>query len=107
MDALTANVPILKYLRTLIEDKEKPTAELTAAATARAKELPMLPLPKNRAQASLPHPLVRPLVLRARYGETMHIRFCNEIKGRHVGMHLVADGYDVKTSGGSAVGKNR
>ncbi len=102
MYALTANVPILKYIRALIEN-ETPTVDLTNRATARAIELKMLPLPTTRAQATLPHLLVRPLVLRARYKETVRIEFCNEIKGRRVGMHLVADGYDVKTSDGSAV----
>ncbi len=53
-----------------------------------------------------PHPLVRPLVLRARVGETVEIHFENHINDRHVGMHLVADGYDVLTSDGAHVGKN-
>ena len=53
-----------------------------------------------------PHPLVRPLVLRARVGETVEIHFENHINDRHVGMHLVADEYDMLTSDGAHGGKN-
>jgi hypothetical protein len=58
------------------------------------------------AHAKEPHPLVRPLVLRVRCGETVEVRFTNHIWGRCVGMHLVGDGYDVITSDGAAVGAN-
>jgi manganese oxidase len=51
------------------------------------------------------HPLVRPLVLRARVGDVMVVRFTNHLRQRHVGMHLVAPGTDV-SSDGSAVGNN-
>jgi hypothetical protein len=53
-----------------------------------------------------PHPLVRPLVLRARAGEEVVIEFENHIRERHVGIHLIADGYDVRQSDGAHVGKN-
>ncbi len=53
-----------------------------------------------------PHPLVRPLVLRARAGETVEIHFDNHVSGRWVGIHLVADGYDVHDSDGADVGRN-
>jgi hypothetical protein len=53
-----------------------------------------------------PDPLVRPLVLRARRYETVEVYFTNHIEGRSVGIHLVADGYDVQTSDGAAVGAN-
>lgn len=57
-----------------------------------------------------PHPLVRPLVLRARVGETVEVTLKNEIQerrvGRRVGIHLVGDGYSVVASDGAAVGKN-
>src|SRR3954447_10454284 len=53
-----------------------------------------------------PHPLVRPLVLRARVGETVTIKFENHVRGRRVGIHLVADGYDVQDSDGAHVGSN-
>jgi manganese oxidase len=53
-----------------------------------------------------PHPLVRPLVLRARAGETVEICFENHVRGRHVGIHLIADHYDVLTSDGAHVGAN-
>jgi hypothetical protein len=58
------------------------------------------------AHAKEPHNLVRPLVLRARQGETVEVHFTNHIRGRCVGMHLVGDGYDVLTSDGAAVGDN-
>src|SRR5688572_7238669 len=35
------------------------------------------------------HPLVRPLVLRARAGDTIRVRFTNQLQHRHAGMHLV------------------
>lgn len=53
-----------------------------------------------------PHPLVRPLVLRARKGETVKVTLQNEIQGRKVGLHLVSDGYSVLTSDGARVGAN-
>ena len=54
-----------------------------------------------------PHPLVRPLVLRARKNEIICIRLRNEIQHRKVGMHLIADGYKVKTSDGTHAGQNK
>jgi hypothetical protein len=101
--ALTDNVPLLKYIRALIQD-ENPS-EWKEAARRRAEDL-QLPFPTTKKEASRPHPIVRPLVLRGRYKEPLSICFCNEIPGRHVGMHLVAAGYDVKTSDGSDVGLN-
>lgn len=86
MYALTVNVPLLKYVRTLIEGGV-PSSTLRAQALARATALGMF-FPVNRQQAMLPHPIVRPLVLRARYQDTVQIRFRNEIRGRRVGMHL-------------------
>jgi hypothetical protein len=53
-----------------------------------------------------PNPLVRPLVLRARAGETVEVCFENHVRGRHVGIHLIADRYDVRTSDGAHVGAN-
>ncbi|MGY1708361.1 multicopper oxidase domain-containing protein [Geodermatophilus sp. SYSU D00758] len=53
-----------------------------------------------------PHPLVRPLVLRARAGDTVEIHFRNHVRGRRVGIHLIADGYDVRQSDGAHVGIN-
>ncbi|RDV16874.1 hypothetical protein DXT99_01815 [Pontibacter diazotrophicus] len=50
--------------------------------------------------------LVRPLVLRACVGETVKVKFKNKIKNRSVGIHLLADGYDVTKSDGAAVGNN-
>ena len=57
--------------------------------------------------AKTPHPLVRPLVLRARKGETVEIILTNLLPNRCVGIHLVADGYEVQTSDGAWVGQNR
>jgi hypothetical protein len=51
------------------------------------------------------HPLVRPLVLRARVGDTIRVRFTNQLQRRHAGMHLVGPGAD-RASDGSAVGEN-
>lgn len=45
------------------------------------------------------HPLVRPLVLRARVGDTIVVRFTNYLQGRCAGMHLVAPGTDVHGDG--------
>jgi manganese oxidase len=53
-----------------------------------------------------PHPLVRPLVLRACQGETVEIHFENQLQ-RRASIHLQSDGYDVQTSDGAAVGLNR
>jgi manganese oxidase len=53
-----------------------------------------------------PHPLVRPLVLRAKVGEVVVINFKNHVRDRRVGIHLIADGYDVRHSDGAHVGIN-
>ena len=58
------------------------------------------------AHPKTPDKLVRPLVLRARCGERVTVDFTNHIQGRHVGIHLIADGYDVTTSDGAKVGNN-
>ena len=52
-----------------------------------------------------PHPLVRPLVLRANVGDRVHIHFENQLD-RRAGMHLVGDGYDVNVADGAHVGHN-
>ncbi|MDQ3434297.1 MAG: multicopper oxidase domain-containing protein [Actinomycetota bacterium] len=57
------------------------------------------------AHAKTPHPLVRPLVLRACAGERLEIYLTNELP-QPVGMHLVGDGYSVVESDGAAVGRN-
>jgi hypothetical protein len=101
--ALTANADLLRYVRALAEGRDP--AEWFAAAQARAAHLG-LPLPQTPQQARQPFPLVRPLVLRAGRGETVQVVLRNEISGRPVGIHLVADGYDVNTSDGSDVGDN-
>ena len=49
-----------------------------------------------------PHPLVRPLVLRAAKGDTVQIRFKNLIKCRRTGMHLVGPGTDAHGDGSKA-----
>jgi multicopper oxidase len=51
------------------------------------------------------HPLVRPLVLRARAGDTIVVKFTNHLRRRCAGMHLVAPGTDVDGDG-SHVGSN-
>ncbi len=97
--------------------------------------------PRDRPEVQLgsdplrPHPLVRPLVLRACKGERLIVHFRNEIDelpshgGNHevhhggvtdpdhgtpddrddrlrAGLHILIDGYDVKTSDGADVGWN-
>ncbi len=58
-----------------------------------------------RLFAQEPHPLVRPLVLRACKGDTVTINFTNHLKGP-AGIHLVSDGYRVTSDDGAAVGVN-
>ncbi|MGY1695652.1 multicopper oxidase domain-containing protein [Geodermatophilus sp. SYSU D00814] len=112
--ALCDNLPILRYIRALAQvglpgrasggEGDDP-ADLYSEACDRASsigvELPMTP-----AQARQPHPLVRPLVLRARRSEQVTVTLHNHIDGRAVGLHLVGGGYDVTTSDGSHVGAN-
>ncbi|MGH3908583.1 MAG: multicopper oxidase domain-containing protein, partial [Pseudonocardiaceae bacterium] len=52
-----------------------------------------------------PHPLVRPLVLRARVGERVEVRFRNELRQR-AGIHPQGVDYNVRTADGGAVGCN-
>lgn len=110
MYALTANVPILKYIKALARngpprnDEDRPET-FYADALARA-EVIGVELPVTQAQARLPHPLVRPLVLRARVEEHVTVTLRNETPHRCVGIHLVGGGYDVQTDDGSEVGEN-
>lgn len=108
MFALSANVPILKYIDALGKaDRpggQYPTLDptVTSRAATIGVELPLTP-----AQARQPHPLVRPLVLRARVNDEVTITLENQIKKREVGIHLVADGYAVNQHDGSHVGNNQ
>ncbi|MGL5794671.1 MAG: multicopper oxidase domain-containing protein, partial [Waterburya sp.] len=63
-------------------------------------------LPNSKEKAKQPHPLIVPLVLRANLGDTITIKLKNEIKNRHVGIHLVGPGTDV-ASDGSHIGTNQ
>ena len=113
MFALTENVPILKYIeamgkadRTGGSFPAPPSAALVARAALIGVSLPATP-----AQARQPHPLVRPLVLRARKDDDVTVKLHNEIHGkmntdRPVGIHLVGPGYDVRQDDGSHVGDN-
>ena len=110
--ALTANVPILKFIRALsiagtagASGPEDDPETWRAAAEARALQVEVT-LPATPQQARLPHPLVRPLVLRVRKDDRLVVELKNEIRNRHVGVHVVGDGYDVKTDDGSQVGAN-
>src|SRR5829696_2274634 len=97
MFALTENVPILNYIEAMGKADRPggsyplpPSAALIAQANLIGVALPATP-----AQARQPHPLVRPLVLRARRGEHVTVTLHNEIHGkfgtdRPVGIHLVA-----------------
>lgn len=114
--ALTENVPILKYIRALgrvglprgadDHDGHDDTPEKWyKQAYERAQKIGVS-LPSNPTEARQPHPLVRPLVLRARKCDRLQVELHNEVSGRHVGLHLIGDGYDVETDDGSHVGKN-
>lgn len=52
-----------------------------------------------------PHPLIRPLVLRARVGDCVEVTLTNHIECRNVGIHLIGPKYGVQ-SDGSHVGNN-
>lgn len=104
--ALTDNVPILKFIRALGASGWGDPKMLLAAAQARATKI-QVGLPTTAQQAREPHPLVRPLVLRARKGDELKVELHNEIDGHHVGPHLVGDGYAVITDDGSQVGANQ
>ncbi|MEX5303268.1 multicopper oxidase domain-containing protein [Kocuria sabuli] len=113
--ALCDNLPILRYIRALAQvgqrrgpsdgKEDVDLGKLYKEACDRAKII-KVDLPMTPAQAMQPHPLVRPLVLRARRGQQVTVTLHNEIKDRAVGLHLVAGGYDVTTSDGSHVGAN-
>lgn len=112
MYALTENVPVLKYIRSLakVGSPEPPLPGDTpdvweAQARSRAAAI-RVPLPSTPAEARKPYPLVRPLVLRATKDDTVKIKLHNDIKSRRVGLHLVGDGYDVKKDDGSRIGSN-
>ncbi|WP_414581122.1 multicopper oxidase domain-containing protein [Scytonema sp. PCC 10023] len=114
--ALTENVPILKYIRALARvglpqgagdhgGHDDMPEEWYKQAKERAQKIGVS-LPSNPQEARQPHPLVRPLVLRARKCDRLQVDLHNEVSGRHVGLHLVGDGYDVKMDDGSHVGEN-
>ncbi|MBD0349585.1 MAG: multicopper oxidase domain-containing protein [Flavisolibacter sp.] len=115
---LSANVPVLKYLEARAKNTPPPPSELETlfiAAQPQASELGIvLPIwnppdhpsfirARNEARV---HPLIRPLVLRARLYDEVKVVLRNEIQDRWIGIHLVADGYAVKTNDGSDVGQN-
>lgn len=104
--ALSDNVPILEYLRARAERTPPPNLqELYSKAKTRADIL-QVKLPLSIEDARKPHPLVRPLVLRACRGDIVEVKLRNDISDRWVGPHLVGPGYDVKTDDGSDVGMN-
>src|SRR3954452_6156470 len=84
MFALTENVPILKYIEAMGKADRPggsypppPSLALVARATLIGVSLPATP-----AQARQPHPLVRPLVLRARKDDEVTVTLHNEIHGK-------------------------
>ncbi|MBI0539420.1 hypothetical protein D9599_28270 [Roseomonas sp. KE2513] len=101
--ALDRNLPLLRYIRALADGKNADPYK--AEATLVAMRLRM-PLPTTQDGARKPHPLVRPLVLRANKSKKLRVRLRNEIGGRWVGLHLVGPGYDVRSDDGSGVGAN-
>lgn len=108
---LNENLPIVKFVRAWATGAGTPET-YRADAVARLQELKVPEadwpkyLPKDKAAAHQPHPLVRPLVLRANVGAILEVRLTNEVEGRWVGVHLVGDGYDVVEYDGSQVGMN-
>ncbi|MBW4598507.1 MAG: multicopper oxidase domain-containing protein [Calothrix sp. FI2-JRJ7] len=115
MLALTENVPILKYIRALgrvglpqrtdDHNGDDTPEKWYKQALERAQKIGVS-LPSSPEEARQPHPLVRPLVLRARKCDRLQVVLHNEVSGRYVGLHLVGGGYDVTTDDGSQVGKN-
>lgn len=146
MFALTKNVPILKFLRawyrlrcgthshhccgstsTSDHDNDSPD-KWEAEARKRAAEIGVeLPSLNDIHAKCKTHPLVRPLVLRARLGDHVTVTLRNDLWPRdkdddhgghemdcddhnkercYVGIHLIGDGYDVKTDDGSHIGNN-
>ncbi|MBD1852804.1 multicopper oxidase domain-containing protein [Leptolyngbya sp. FACHB-711] len=104
MFTLKQNLPILKYIKQLMQGPVA-EAQLIAEARARAQQLG-IELPQTPEEAKQPHPLVRPLVLRACKGDVVEVQLENEIRDRSIGLHLVGDGYDIQTSDGAQVGRN-
>lgn len=104
--ALDENVPILKYLEARAREVSPSNLQALYDDAKPRADLLQVPLPLSKAGARKPHPLVRPLVIRACKGDTVKIEVRNEISGRWVGPHLVADGYDVVDDDGSDVGRN-
>ena len=115
---LTRNVPLLKYIRALsrvgsppglqgpdVIDEDDVPDTWKRDAQRIASEL-KVELPLSPKDARKPHPLVRPLVLRARLNDEVRVQLHNQVKNRRVGIHLVADGYDVKVADGSQIGAN-
>jgi manganese oxidase len=72
------------------------------------KELKPIMALSQKARATLlrTHELVRPLVIRARVGDKVEIHLENQIHQRHVGIHLIGDGYGASNDG-SHVGNNK
>jgi len=91
MYALEANVPVLKNLK----------AHFFHEAHEHRPGLP----PFEPGSEKKPHPLVRPLVLRACKGETVRIYFENQLN-QPASIHLQSDGYNINQSDGAAVGRN-
>lgn len=110
--ALTQNVPLLRYIEALGKaDLPGGIYPVLEPAVVNQAALAGVTLPTTPALARQPHPIVRPLVLRARQGECVTVILRNEIrpktgKRRDVGIHLVGDGYDVSSGDGSLVGQN-
>lgn len=112
--ALCDNLPILEFIRALArvgQPRQTTNAQddrledLHTKACERADKI-KIELPSTPQQAKQPHPLVRPLVLRARRGDQVTVTLHNQIQRREVGLHLVGGGYDVAQSDGSDVGAN-
>ena len=62
--------------------------------------------PDKRQELLRTHAKVRPLVIRARVGDKVEIHLENQIHQRHVGIHIIGDGYGASNDG-SHVGNNK
>ncbi|WP_305058220.1 multicopper oxidase domain-containing protein [Actinomycetospora soli] len=93
--AQTSGLDLLEVDRLLLNDH-----------SARVSLFPRSSGPYNWINPLRPVPVVRPLVLRVHEGDELRIRLRNELRGRHVGLHVQGDGIAVRIDDGAHVGEN-
>ncbi|MFG1610368.1 multicopper oxidase domain-containing protein [Actinoplanes sp. NPDC049265] len=82
--------------RLILNDHRTDVSGLGAATPAYDRFNPLRPLP-----------LARPLVLRAALGQSVEVRFENQIRDRRVGLHVQGDvPNDIQLDDGASVGRN-